>query len=603
MKEPHSVFGIFPVSDSLLTPEQKIEFKRRWAVHGLTLEKGLLLRRRARTDLFFLAKELLGYAKLKEKCHREVCDWFTQKDPDAPTFESFARAYRGRHDRALSLMRGGFKSTLDICDKVQWTICYPEVRINLMTAVLSLSQEFVGIFKGHFTTSQDGTPKIMQNGQPSLFQILFPEFCDSRSADFTHSDSPEWTTPARFQRFSSITAPTIRAASAKAGKTGTHCDLAVFDDVCTEDSVGSEGSVATNLRKIARRISMARNLRVKYGFTDLIFTPYAAGDYNCEIVEMEKKRALMGLPPLVDVLVRPAARLTETAIAAGKTWENLLELEEFDVEMWDEEEYSLENMKLDWTLPNGRDMVASQKLLDVSLKTATKFTRAQLLRATKPWNLIPQGGLKVMAGDLAYSDKPRADLSVLGTANIEFGRIYLTAIKRDRVNEDRMPEWIAEEIFRQRPDRVAIENSVGVKWLKRDIRLELVRMGWVGPDIEWVDIGQGQWKRTEVNAEYPSRLVQKQQLVFSTGVEKLEVAYEELEVFPSPKHHDDIVAMLNLLCHHFVTESDLIVGEAEHSERNQLWEQRAMGYGSVSRQEQAEMDSLTSLDLPGDIDG
>jgi phage terminase large subunit-like protein len=589
------------VPDSLLTQEQLIEFQRRWRPYDLSLDAGLKLRHRAKADLFFLAKELLGCSKLKDPAHREVCEFFVKKDPTIGSFEEFARGYQGLHDRALSLMRHGFKSTLDICDKVQWVINWPEIRINLMTSVLSLSQEFVGAFKKHFTLQEDGQPKIMPDGRPSLFQILFPEFCDTRSSDYDRDDSPQWTTPARYIRHGSVLSPTIRASSAKAGKTGTHCDLSVFDDVCTEDSIGTEGSAATNLKKIARKISMARNLRVKYGFTDFIFTPYVESDYNCQIVAMERKRAQQGLEPLVAILIRPAAKLTPLAIATGKSWDKLLELDDCDVELWDSEECNLEDLKREWSLPNGRDMVASQKLLDVSLKTKVKFTREMLVQATKPWNLIPEDGLVVISGDLAYSTKERADLSVLGTATIKGGRIYLTAIKRDRVEPRNMPRWIADEIYRRRPNRVAVEDSVGVQWLHKDIEDHLRYLGWVGPAIEWVPIGQGRWKRTEMDADLPSNLFSTGRLILSTAIEKLEDAYEELEAFPSPRHHDDIVAMLNLLCRQFISETDMVVGEAENAlqrKRDSLWEQKMMGYGPGAARNDRELSELISLELP-----
>jgi phage terminase large subunit-like protein len=590
--------------DSLLPSDQLSEFRRRWQPYGLTLEQGLKLRYRARSDLYFLAKDLLGYPDLAE-CHREVCDFFIHKDPDAPDIQTFGNSYAhvyrdcwgriciGSHFGLLWLTRGGLKSTIDISDIVQWIVCFPDVRIRILTDILALAQQFVKGAVDHFTLDQEGKPREV-NGKPSLFQILFPEFCDTRRTEFASTEIPKWTSPAR-KNFR-LLAPTLQAGSVEGGKTGHHCDVLKFDDAITPENMGTGKSVGTNLNKINSRISMTLNLCDPHGFTEYIGTPQHGLDYNSQVVESERKRMQSGKPPLHRLLIRPVYE-----VLAGAEGKKPDELQQYEVKEWWPERFTLKQVQDKWAMPSGRDTVATQMLLDVSLKSTVKFTRAILLRATKPWNLVPQDGLKVMAGDLAYSDKPRADLSVLGTATISRGRVYLSAIKRDRVNEDLMPEWIAEEIYRQRPDRVGIENSVGVKWLKRDIRLELIRLGWVGPEIEWVDIGQGQWKRTEVNAEYPSRMMQKGQLIMSTAIAKIEEAYEELENFPSPKHHDDIVAMLNLLCHHFITESELIVGEAEDNERRQLWEQRTLGYGAGSTRQDPGLEDLISTDLPGDL--
>lgn len=604
--------------DRLLPPALKEELERSWRTRcnpPMSFDQGMKLRHKAQSDLYFLARELLGCDKLKDPAHREICDFFVKKDPDAGTFEEFARDYDGSctdvwgrictgvHDRAISLMRHGFKSTMNICDKVQWTICYPEIRINLMTDVLGLSQEFVGTFKGHFTLQSNGDPKIMPDGRPSLFQILFPEFCDTRPADYTSTDSPQWTTPARYGRFSSVTAPTIRAASAKAGKTGTHCDLAVFDDVVTENSVGSEGSVATNLAKIARRISMARNLRAKYGFTDFIFTPYMAADYNSQIVDMEAKRAQMGLVPLIAVMLRPAGKLSELARAQGKTWNRMLELEDFDVEMWDPEECTLEDLKREWSLPNGRDMVASQKLLDVTLKQRVKITREELIAATRPFNEAPADGITVMAGDLAYSTKPKACWTVLITARLSQARYFITSIKRDKIDPRIMPLWLATNIFAQRPDRIVIEDMPGAQWMHTGLEYEFGKMDYNGARIEWREIGQGQWKVIENEAELTFRLINQGRLQFSTGIEQLDAVYDEVTAFPSATQFDDIVSAMNRMVHHFTTEAELMIGEAEdrtRTQRESLWDQRIHGYGPGASDMQADraLANLVTEELP-----
>ena len=79
----------------------------------------------------FLA-QLLGYSEITERTHREVCQFFVQKDPSIANFREFAEADTDQHDRLLWLPRGGFKSSLNIVDCVQYIVCWPDIRLNIM---------------------------------------------------------------------------------------------------------------------------------------------------------------------------------------------------------------------------------------------------------------------------------------------------------------------------------------------------------------------------------------------------------------------------------------------------------------------------------------
>src|SRR5690242_1783321 len=147
-----------------LSDERKNELAVYWSKYKHQVEQqygydlikeGLTLRHRCQTDGFWLAKDVLGY-RYFSKCHEELFStperegFFVLKDPGAKDFKTFADADKGLHDRLLFLSRGGFKSTADIVDCIQWILCFPNIRINIMTGTVSLAEEFTGIIKGHF---------------------------------------------------------------------------------------------------------------------------------------------------------------------------------------------------------------------------------------------------------------------------------------------------------------------------------------------------------------------------------------------------------------------------------------------------------------------
>jgi hypothetical protein len=117
--------------------------------------------------------------------------------------------------------------------------------------------------------------------------------------------------------------------------------------------------------------------------------------------------------------------------------------------------------------------------------------------------------------------------------------------------------------------------------------------------VEWDPIGQGEYKWQSNRADWTVRVLESGRLVFSTGIEKLEEAYEELEFFPHPKHHDDIVSALNLMCKKFMTETDLLLGESEMP--STLWDRQQVGYGMPAQGRDSQyrgLEDLISTELP-----
>jgi hypothetical protein len=154
--------------------------------------KMLLYRFMAQTNLYFLCHLLEQYNQTTINTHEDICnDFFVQKDPTFITFDHFADQYTDLKQRMLLVPRGGFKSSLNMADCIQWILCFPTITIAILTGVLQLAKDFVGEVKLHFTHTEAGTDakgkmqygvrQIMdkQTGEwsDSLFQVLFPEHC------------------------------------------------------------------------------------------------------------------------------------------------------------------------------------------------------------------------------------------------------------------------------------------------------------------------------------------------------------------------------------------------------------------------------------------
>src|ERR1700675_2300651 len=152
--------------------------------YGLTIDSWNEARVKCKTDLFYLCRAI-GLFDITEFTHREVCDFFVKKNSIAyPDFRDFGLADSDLHFRDVFLPRGGFKSSIDGADCVQWILNWPNITILILTGTHQLSKDFVKEIRNTFTFSVEGEgkdailrPRVLRNGLPSLFQVLFPEFC------------------------------------------------------------------------------------------------------------------------------------------------------------------------------------------------------------------------------------------------------------------------------------------------------------------------------------------------------------------------------------------------------------------------------------------
>ena len=82
----------------------------------------------SQTNLFFLCHLLELYNNTTINTHEEICNsFFVQKDPTFITFDHFADQYTDLKQRVLLVPRGGFKSSIDMADCIQWIICFPAI--------------------------------------------------------------------------------------------------------------------------------------------------------------------------------------------------------------------------------------------------------------------------------------------------------------------------------------------------------------------------------------------------------------------------------------------------------------------------------------------
>ena len=548
---------------------QKKVFKVCAAVKLTDADLILKARFLSQTNLFALCR-LLGYSDMSDQeyvwtdgtlhtTHESICnEFFVRKNPTYKTFKEFSsiKNYIDKKERLLLVPRGGFKSTMNMADCVQWTISFPEITILVLSGVLSLANKFVGEIKGHFTLEEGGSdfaglfvekknfrPRTMDDGTPFLFQALFAEHC----IPLDDGKASEFQTPAVSNRQKE---PTVFSASIEQSLTGFHVCVLKLDDVVTNEN----SLTVERLKAVNKQVSINQAMLHPYGFYDKIGTWYDSEDtYGQDIKAMKMYEEEGEICPM-KIYIRPCWWPNEAARKAGKIED---EMTKADYDLWFNVEGQLTYEFL-YHKKKTDPYFAIKYLNDPTQMHVIKFPREMLIRKTVNAVEVPGTGMIVTCVDTAYSTKSWADYTVIVTALISQGRFYIIDMSRGRYDEYTLPAMIAATALKWKPKRVCIEETGAMKYIQREVYREMDKLKCRAP-IELVPLGQGSKKNSkQMKAGPVLRFLGDDRLKFVNTCPGLEDLYEELSKFgTAASTHDDIVDALAILVNTFSSYADI----------------------------------------------
>jgi len=211
------------------------------------------------TDLFFLAKYILGYKDMEPHIHGLVCDFLVQKNPLKPFGEQSKKK-----NRAIFDPRGHYKTSLSIADAIQWILCFPNITYLKMSGTQTLTKRVVQEVKWHFT-------------QNDLFRAIYPEYCPSDDQT-RFGMAMEFTVP---NRTANRREPTISITTVDSVKAGSHYDIRDGDDIVNEEN----SKTKEQLQQTAIDWKHTRPLVNPGGYTTYTATRYDWSDNGGQIIE------------------------------------------------------------------------------------------------------------------------------------------------------------------------------------------------------------------------------------------------------------------------------------------------------------------------------
>lgn len=554
------------------------------------IAKRLELRRRGRTDLYFLCKEVLGYPDVDPIVHKPSFDIVQKFDAyqgvdrlDPNGYSWYTPIHWDPHqvipsteprDRLLLDSRGHLKTTINtIGHSIQWVLNFPDMVELIVHAAEGKAISILQEIKWNFTTNPD-------------FRWLYPEYCPRTKQQVNNFGTSEhFTVPNRRQNRRHHT---MEIGSMTKKMASSHYDLIKYTDIVDETTV----TTSDQIKKTKDSFYMGASLRVgPYSWRDIEGTIYDLNDLYCELLETRHlNKIARGEEPDIKISLRGAYRKD---VPGGQTFSPeemnapyLLAKE--DMELLPDVIIKKGEKIPWWPVKNGTPHFTPKALKDLRDSDEWMFACQYLLNpaatgkgipfdpAKIPWvseealgNIQIQNiRQRVVTVDTASTINKRSNDSVLTLGwTMPKGDLII----RDIVLGKWLPDQLLETIFdfyeKHRPDFVDIEETEFVRGLMSSRQMIETRRGYVLP-IRFLP------KETDTSKQ--ERIMNALQPPYNAGRVKFAADLpdhikdrlrSEMSKFPSAAGRDDV---LDTLADQFYHRQGAWEGPDEHEAKVNL---------------------------------
>lgn len=427
-------------------------------------------RYRARTDLIWLAKNVLGMPDVRRDIHGPMVSRLQQFP--LPPFEQAAEYdvlgpagwkyvppvpmldLPGKRRRLILDFRGSFKTSLNvIAHTIQWIVNYPDVAVLVVHTSSEKAEIVVNKIREIFQYNK-------------LFRALFPELVPNRRvADF--GSRAGFITPGRSPSCVH-TEPTVMAGGMNKSLSGLHFDVIKFTDVVDEETIRGSG-----LQETISSFYLKHNLLVsplywidvegtRYHFSDLygrILDEWKGGrrDYWEVYVRSVFRRVEDDFSP--DGLEKPF--LLDAAGRRVSWWP-----ERYPVDLLEEMERADPYM-FSCQMLNSPSVAEGESVFPVNDQLPKWISRADYMANVKVVR-------RIVSVDLAETTGPKSNLTAASVAGIDIhGRVYIEHIVIGRFSAEESVQLLFLLNDRYRPDEIRIEETGYLRGLMATINRQM----------------------------------------------------------------------------------------------------------------------------------
>lgn len=525
---------------------------------GTYLEWWHFQRHRARTDLVWLANNVLGYPDVSERVHGPILS-VLQHFPGANEFHKTVADYRDAmqgkvlweplcqmehlppnegfkqtRDNLILFPRGHIKSTLvTVSHSIQWILNYPNIRILLTTATETLVTGFIIEIRNHF----------IKNDQ---LRSLFPELCpvakDGKVPDLGNLSG--FTIPGRDDNNKKLGPggkdPTLMASTVGSSITGYHGDVQKNDDLVEKINSSSQNGIDD----VTRHFGSMGDLLDKYntddpekplkGWIDMVGTPWDFSDLYQVRRNDHAARRTKGLPDAFNLVVRSAAPNWPQGPFLWPERMGFTALKEIE----DDPTKGPAQLAAQYLM---NPIVAGQGLIDdvKQLIWTPEKVMDQLLPRMSLYAALDVAGME----DVKGNDTDFTVLTVGGFAN---ARLYIPFMLYGRPPVEEVIEWIFR-VFDLYPGivKLKIQKQALERVLLSNLKREMSQRGRFLP-IDAQPADNQQSKKSKIRGLRP--WFQAGNIRFSDSLPYRTAIETEIKGFPKYRH-DDILDTLTDLMH------------------------------------------------------
>ena len=465
---------------------QKVDLRKLYEVDEVvSFRRWLDLRDKARKNLFWLCNLL--DMRMFHKTHQMICDRFVQKNFDGLFFKNMKRSdipamlnkqVRLAEDGVtptktmmLFAPRGGRKSTIDGIDAVQWLLNCPDLNIMIATAFRDLAKQLFEEIKAYFF--------LAKGGEPTAFQILFPEYVTYGRDGGSDSDLK---CPAALFKSKD---PHLWKTSMESSKTGKRCHIRKLDDV-----VDDKNSANDELREsIVKKINSTNNLLAGGAFTDIVGTRYFTNDwYGTRMAKDKNGREPSPYSYLCIPAWAPKPQYRHLYNQLLKEEDGLYKVTEEMVDLWWPQSAAHNFQALQTLLKETKEISFKNQQLNIATDPKEvdlhifHFDKDVLRAHQYDKSMMPKDMTIVQCWDISYSERKTSDYSAgatLGFYRNKNGEDCAVVI------EVTAEKWKADELAsnmlafyeKYKPKRVYVEKVNGWEFLLGNIRNFAFRRG------------------------------------------------------------------------------------------------------------------------------
>lgn len=246
--------------------------------------KAEAIKEKAKSDLFFFCKEILGYSLIHKQPHQEFCDFMTNEK---------------KLKKLVLMPRGSFKSSIITIGYVLWKLVNDNnIRILISSETYAQSRTFLKAIKTH----------IEQN---EVFRGIFGDLKPPNLEVAWRQDEISINGRTKVSR-----EPSIMCSGVGQTRVGLHYDLIVLDDVVSDKNINTPEQI----NKIIEHYRLLLSILDPGKELVIVGTRYSYADLYGHILEQEKdsfaihKRAAY----LADGSLLFPSRLTKDYLAGQK---------------------------------------------------------------------------------------------------------------------------------------------------------------------------------------------------------------------------------------------------------------------------------------------